>query len=109
MIYPNQQVTYVKKEQLFTEKPKADMKALLMWKKASIAFDNRPLKEVIPVLDKAFDVNISTADDKLNTYLLNADFNGMNLPQIMEILHKALDVSYTIKGQDVILSQDNNQ
>ena len=85
------------------------MKALLIWKKASIAFDNRPLKEVIPVLDKAFDVKISTSDDKLNAYLLNADFNGMNLPQIMEILHKALDVSYTIKGQDVILSHYNNQ
>jgi len=109
MIYPNQQVTYVKKGQLFTEKPKADMSALLIWKKTSITFDNTPLKDVIPVLNKAYNVNITTANDKLNAYLLNADFNGINLPDIMEILHKALDINYEIKGRQIILKDANNQ
>jgi len=109
MIYPNQQVTYLKKQQGLNEKPKADMTALNIWKKPSLGFDNKPLKEVIPVLDKAFNVNISTSNEKINAYLLNADFNGLNFPQIMEILHKALDITYEIKGQDVMLKEDNNQ
>lgn len=109
MIYPNQQVTYVKKSEQFAEKPKADMTALVIWKKTSISFDNRPLKEVIPALDKAYHVNITTADEKIKSYLLNADFNGINFPEIMEILHKALDVDYEIKGQDVVLKEAVNQ
>jgi transmembrane sensor len=109
MIYPNQQVTYSKKEQLFNEQPKADMTALNIWKKTSLGFDNRPLKEVIPVLNKAFNVNITTADEKVDAYLLNADFNGLNFAEIMEILHKALDVTYEIHGQNVLLKEDNNQ
>jgi len=109
MIYPNQQVTYSKKEQAFNEKPKADMTALNIWKKPSLGFDSRPLKEVIPILNKAFNVNISTADEKVDGYLLNADFNGLNFPEIMEILHRALDVTYEIHGQNVLLKEDDNQ
>jgi transmembrane sensor len=109
MIYPNQQVTYLKKTKVFAEKPKPDMTALVIWKKASISFDNKPLDEVIPVLDKAYHVNIMATDNKINNYLLTADLNGMNFPEIMEILHKALDVDYEIKGQDVVLKEANNQ
>jgi len=109
MIYPNQQVTYMKKTQAFAEKTKVDMTALALWKKANISFDNRPLKEVIPVLDKAYHVSITTTGNKLPGYLLTADFTGMNFPEIMEMLHKALDVDYEINGQDIILKEANNQ
>jgi len=109
MIYPNQQVTYLKKQQSFTPKPKADMQSLAIWKKPTMAFDNKPLKEVIPVLDKTFGLTIVAANDKISNYLLSADFTGMNFPQIMEIMHKALYVNYEIKGLQVILKEANNQ
>jgi len=109
MIYPSQQVTYLKKDQSFTEKPKADMAAMLIWKKPDITFNNRPMREVIPVLNKTFNVNISTSENSINNLLLTADLNGLNFPEIMQMLHKALGVSYNINGQNIVLKTDDNQ
>lgn len=109
MIYPSQQVTYLKKEQSFVEKPKADMTAMLIWKKPDITFNNRPMREVIPVLNKTFNVNISASEDNINSLLLTADLNGLNFPEIMQMLHKALGINYDINGQNIVLKTDNNQ
>ena len=103
MIYPDQNVTYTKGTSVFKEIPKADMKELRIWKKINVAFDNKQMSEVLPVLEKQFDVNITAANDKIKAYLLNADFNDLNLPQVLELLHKTLNVSYEIKGRDITL------
>jgi len=109
MIYPNQQVCYAKKQHIFKEQLKAQMQGLSTWKKESLSFDNMPVKDVIPVLNKAFNINISTADQKIDNYLLSADFNGLNFPEIMEMIHKALNVNYEISGKAVIIKETNNQ
>jgi ferric-dicitrate binding protein FerR (iron transport regulator) len=109
MIYPSQQVTYLKKDQSFVEKPKADMTAMLIWKKPDITFNNRPMREVIPVLNKTFNVNISASESNINSLLLTADLNGLNFPEIMQMLHKALGINYDINGQNIELKTDNNQ
>jgi len=109
MLYPSQRVTYIKKEQTFTAQPKANMTAMAIWKKPDVSFNNRPLKEVIGVLNQSFQLHITVADDKINNLLLTADLNGLNFPGIMQMLHKALDVDYTIEGQNVILKTSNNQ
>ncbi|SDD74117.1 FecR family protein [Mucilaginibacter pineti] len=103
MIYPNQQVTYSKKNNELKEKFNIDIKELHIWKKVNISFDNATIESVMPVLNKRFEVNIHTADTKLNAYLLNADFNDLNLPQIMELLKKTLNVSYEVDGTDILL------
>lgn len=108
MLYPSQQVTYLKKEKTFTEQPKASMAAMAIWKKPDVSFNNRPLKEVIGVLNQCFQLHIVAADDKINNLLLTADLNGLNFPDIMQMLHKALDIDYTIDGQKVILKTSNN-
>jgi transmembrane sensor len=103
MIYPLQQVTYLKKDQLFQKKPKADMEAMSIWKKPDISFNNEPLRDVIPVLNKTFNLNITASDNNINNLLLTADLTGLNFPQIMQMLHKALDIDYTINGPNVLL------
>ncbi|MFI5157372.1 MAG: FecR family protein [Sphingobacteriales bacterium] len=108
MIYPNQQVSFAKKQHLFKEQLKPQMQGLSIWKKESLSFDNMPVKDVIPVLNKAFNISISTADQKISNYLLSADFNGLNFPEIMELIHKALNVNYEINSKAVIIKETNN-
>ncbi len=105
MLYPSQRVTYLKKEQTFTAQQKSNMAAMSIWKKPDVSFNNQPLKEVIGVLNQFFQLHITVADDKINSLLLTADLNGLNFPEIMQMLHKALNVDYTIEGQNVILKQ----
>lgn len=108
MLYPSQRVTYLKKEKTFTQQPKANMAAMAIWKKPDVSFNNRPLKEVIGVLNQSFQLHIAASDDKINNLLLTADLNGLNFPDIMQMLHKALDIDYTIDGENVTLKTSKN-
>ncbi|RVU02787.1 DUF4974 domain-containing protein [Mucilaginibacter limnophilus] len=105
MLHPNEQVTYrpeLKKLYMAKVQPAAK---LAMWKKVDLKFDNKPLREVIPVLNKHFNVDIKVEDAKLNDYLLNADFDGLNFVSIMQILNKTLNISYEISETDIILKK----
>jgi ferric-dicitrate binding protein FerR (iron transport regulator) len=101
MLYPKQQVVF-NHNNLKTNK-QAPTRELMIWQKMNLSFDNAPLKQVATTLDKDFDVNISITNDTIKSYTLNADFNGLNLPEILEILHKTLNVSYDIAGGNISL------
>jgi len=109
MIYPSEQVVYAKKQRIFKEELKPEMQDLSIWKKPSLSFDNEPVKDVIPVLNNTFNVHINTTNQKVNAYLLSADFNGLNFPEIMEMIHKALNIDYEINGKTITITEANNQ
>jgi len=109
MIYPSEQVVYAKKQHLFKEQSKPEMEDLFMWKKPNLSFDNEPVKDVIPVLNNTFNVHIKTTNQKVNAYLLSADFDGLNFPEIMEMIHKALNIDYEINGKTITITEANNQ
>ncbi|RYD69136.1 MAG: FecR family protein, partial [Sphingobacteriales bacterium] len=107
MLHPNEQVTYVKQKDVLKTSKQVNDTDLNIWKKINLSFDNRPIKEVIPVLNRHYNVNIISTDDKLNGYLLNADFNGLNFVSVMEILRKTLNISYEINNTSIILKNNN--
>ncbi len=105
MLYPDQQAVYSGKDNaLHTKQEKqAD---LLIWKKISLSFDNATVKDVIPLLDKTFSLNIHSSDETINNYFITADFNGLNFPQIMEVLRNTLNINYEINGNNVTLTKN---
>lgn len=82
---------------------------LNIWKKNTISFANTPVKEVVTVLNDEFDVELQVAreDQELNNYMLKADFTNQNLPDILQMLEKSLNLTYEIEGKDIILKLDN--
>lgn len=105
MLYPDQQAVYSGKDNaLHTkhEKP-AD---LLIWKKISLSFDNARIRDVMPLLNKSFGLNIQAGDATISNYYITVDFNGLNFPQIMEVLRNTLNINYEINGKNVILMKN---
>jgi transmembrane sensor len=47
-------------------------------------------------------------NEKLNHYLLNADFSGLNLPDVLEALSKALNIDYSFINNTIELNQPIN-
>jgi ferric-dicitrate binding protein FerR (iron transport regulator) len=80
--------------------------SIAMWKKATLSFNNTPLPEVFKVLNKNFNVKISSNDDAINSDNLKADFTNENLPTIIEILKKTLNVSYRVNGNEFVLESN---
>ncbi len=58
---------------------------------------------VLAKLQKRFDVTFRLTNPKLSSCRLNADFEHQALPDIMEMLCAALDVTYTMTGSTITL------
>jgi transmembrane sensor len=107
MLHPNEQVTWVKQRDVLKTTKEVSGTDLTIWNKVNLSFNNSPVKDVIPVLNKQFNVNIVSTDAQLNNYLLDADFNGLNFASVMEILKKSLNISYEINDTTIILKNNN--
>ncbi|QQL50470.1 FecR family protein [Mucilaginibacter ginkgonis] len=103
MLYPNQKVTYLgETETLQTRLNQPDLK-MHIWDRVNLSFTNKQLGEIIPVLNATFHVHIKANNTKLTRYVLNADMDGFNLPEILETFKKVLNVNYKIDDSNIEL------
>ena len=101
MLYPHQKAIYLVDEHVLKpETPKKEPE-LQIWKRVNLLFENKPLKDIVPVLNSSYHVRIQVSNERLNHYILNADMEGFNLPDVLEALKKSLNVNYEIKN-DII-------
>ena len=103
MLYPHQKVVYLIDQNLLKPQTEdtADENAMQIWKHVNLSFENKPIREIIPVLNSKFHVHIVVKNERLNHYILNADMAGLNLPDVLEALKKSLNINYEI-SDDVI-------
>lgn len=104
-LHPKEKVTYIKDVDKLVKLDINDQ-VLDIWKKSTLSFDNAPVANVIQALNRTFKSTIIIADSKVNDYTLKADFTDVNLPTIMELLSKSLNITYKIQGDDIIISQE---
>ena len=108
ILLPQQTATYLKATDLLKKGIEKKTSTMSIWHKETLTFDNEPIREVIKVLNTQFNVNISTADEKLLDYVLKADFTDQSLPSILEMLRKSLNVENEISDNSIILYTNNN-
>lgn len=102
-LLPNQKATYLKRTSNFYKERDFTLK---MWERDSFTFDDTPLREVIKILEKQFSIEIQVINPEINKYTLKADFNNQNLPNILELLSKSMDISYQISGNQIQISKN---
>lgn len=103
-LLPEQKVTYIKnKHQLLKYEVKEP--SLSIWEKNTLSFDNIPVDSVIETLNKTFNAKIVLADSEISHLALNADFTAVNLPSIMELLSKSLNITYKLNGDTIMISK----
>lgn len=103
MLYPHQKVIYLVEQQVLKPEEVAEEPALQIWKRIDFSFENKPLREIVPVLNAKFHAHIKITNDRLNRYILNADMTGFNLPDVLEALKKSLNINYEIKTNSIEL------
>ena len=103
MLYPHQKAIYLIDQHVLQPVVANNEGSLQLWKRVNLSFDNRPLHEIIPILNSKFHVHITVKDNKLNHYILNADLTGFNLPDVLQALKKSLNISYEISDSDIEL------
>ncbi|UOE47319.1 FecR family protein [Mucilaginibacter sp. SMC90] len=103
MIYPHQKAVYLNDKHTLTAQAVEEKSAVKQYQRTRLVFDNKPLKDIIPVLDSSYNLKIKVSSEKLNHYILNADFEGFNLPDVLDALKKSLNIDYTIVNNHIEL------
>lgn len=103
MIYPHQKAVYLNDKHTLTSQAVEVKSTVKQYQRTHLVFDNKPLRDIIPVLDSSFNVNIKVSSEKLNHYILNADFEGFNLPDVLNALKKSLNIDYAIVNNHIEL------
>jgi len=103
MLYPHQKAIYLIDQHILKPEIEKTAPELQIWKRVTLLFENKPLREIIPVLNASYHVNIRVSSEKLNHYILNADLEGFNLPDVLEALKKSLNVNYEIEENEITL------
>ncbi|MGA0559683.1 FecR family protein [Larkinella sp. VNQ87] len=74
-----------------------------IYEPVTITFAETPLDQVVKKLEKRFAVRIRLANPKAASCLFSADFEKQPLPLILEMLCTALEATYTMNGNSILL------
>ncbi|WP_421826456.1 FecR family protein [Larkinella sp.] len=74
-----------------------------IYEPVTITFADTPLDQVVKKLEKRFAVQIRLANPKAASCLFSADFENQPLPLILEMLCTALEATYTMNGNVILL------
>jgi transmembrane sensor len=79
-----------------------DAEAAIAWTRGQLAFDNEPLRTVLPAISRRFNVDVR-ADSALATRLLSARFAAQSLPEVLDAIAVSLDVRVVTNGRTITL------
>ncbi|SDL42010.1 FecR family protein [Pedobacter sp. ok626] len=102
-LLPNQKAVYSKTT---TDLHKENDRTLRIWEKDTFTFNDTPLSEVVNILEQHFKVKIEIENTEVRKYTLKADFNKQNLPDILELLSKSMDLNYEISDKQVRINEN---
>lgn len=104
-VLPKEKVVYAEaKKQL--EKSRGTEASLRIWEKKSFIFNNTRVTDVLDVLRTNFDVEVEVSDSALGSMTLNADFTGLSLPVILDLMNKSLNINLGFEDETITLSKE---
>lgn len=65
-----------------------------IYRKVNLHFEDNKVSEIIERLNALYGSNIYAEEIEISNYLLTADFNNMNLPDVLDVLEKSLLIQY---------------
>lgn len=81
-----------------------DVTSYIAWTRGDLGFDGTRLGDVVPALERWYDVNIRLTDSSLAERRLTATFRRESLSQVLELLALSLNVRVQRHGRTVVLT-----
>lgn len=103
ILEPNEKAIIQKEKSLIelVEVENSDHGALV---KSKLVFMETSLEDIIKVLSRAHDVNISLVNENMKNCVITADLTDETLEISLEILSKAIHAEYSMSGNKILLS-----
>ncbi|UEG51913.1 FecR domain-containing protein [Mucilaginibacter daejeonensis] len=108
MLLPDQQATYSTTQNQLTANRHADMSDMALWKHTDLSFNDQSVAQIASVLSKRFDVDITIEGEHLKKASMTADLNGLNLPEVLDVLKTSMKIDYAVITNDRIILRRTN-
>lgn len=104
-VLPKQKVVYKESKQLL-EKSSGTEAELRIWERKSFVFDNTPVSEVLDVLKTNFNVKLMVSSQAVKALTLKADFTGLSLPVILDLMNRSLNINLGFEDETIVLAKE---
>ena len=102
-LIPNQQLI-LNRENNKTIISKVDVYREISWKEGVFSFKNKPLKDIMKVLSRWYDIDVVFQTEKLEAVIFNGTLNKkLSIYDILETITNSDKIDYEIDGKTVIL------
>jgi transmembrane sensor len=86
-----------------------DTRLSTSWKDSKWIFKSKMLKELVPILERRYDITISFIDSSLYNYKFTGTLKEESLEQVLKALTLAAPIQFSVNHNKVILFEDQNQ
>lgn len=106
ILKPNQQALFETETKRLFAKARQELLKNEIYQSSTFYFQETPVSEVIRQLESRFSVQIQLSNPAIAHCRLNADFENQPFPEIVEILCRSLESTYTIQDSTITIAGD---
>lgn len=104
ILKPGQKLTFSKRSGN-AEIKEVEASEYIAWIDGIIWFENEDLAEIIPKLERHYDVEISLRNDDLGKKKFTGKFRNESIKDVLEVFKMASDLEYEMNQKNIILNQ----
>jgi transmembrane sensor len=101
---PNQRAVFSKKKQNILIENYTRTENYTSWKNGVLTFEDEPMREIIPVLERWYNVAFHVEDNAMLECQFTAKVNNKSLEEVLELFKVSEKITYRIEGRQVFLS-----
>lgn len=103
----NDQATFSKNDQKFNL-TKVDANAYSLWTQGQLCFKEEALPEIIKILERHFNIDITLNDETLKEYIFTATFEkDKSIKEILEVFKLTSPMDYSLTGKQITIYLKN--
>lgn len=103
-VTPSQQVVIKNGKALKSEASLQSQKNTTAWKEGVLVFDDKPFREVIPVMERWYGVHFNVLSPELLHEHLTGEFDTETIREVMNVLALTHKFFYNINGKEVTIA-----
>jgi transmembrane sensor len=100
----NQRAVFLTEKKKLSVENNVETDTYTSWRKGVLVFDDQPLYEILPILERTFNVTIHTEQATSLDCRFTAKINNMSLAEVLELFGTSDTIGYTIFANDVYIT-----
>jgi len=100
----NQRAVFVKEKKRLLVENNVVTDTYTSWRQGVLIFEDQPLYEILPILERTFNVSIHTDDASSLDCRFTAKINNKSLNEVLELFRTSDTIEYTVVANDVYIN-----